>query len=100
VSTLAQAKTMASTGFANATSTATGTGTITITTGTGDPKVVAITSANSSLAGVRDAINNANAGVTATIVNDGSATPFRLLITANDTGTANAFTITDGLSGS
>jgi flagellar hook-associated protein 2 len=100
VSSLAQAKTMASAGFAAAATTATGTGTITITTGSGDPKIVTITGANSTLTGVRDAINNANAGVTATIINDGSATtPYRLLITADGTGTANAFTITDGLTG-
>jgi flagellar hook-associated protein 2 len=98
VGSLAKAKTMASAGFASVTSTATGTGTITITTGSSDPVIVTITSANSTLAGVRDAINNANAGVTATIVNDGTATPYRLLITADDTGTANAFNITDSLS--
>jgi flagellar hook-associated protein 2 len=100
VSSLAQAKTMASAGFADATTTSTGTGTITITTGSSAPVIVTITSATSTLAGVRDAINKANAGVTATIINNGSSTnPYQLLITADDTGTANAFTITDGLTG-
>jgi flagellar hook-associated protein 2 len=99
VGNLAQARTMISSGFADTTSTATGTGTITITTGSGTPKVVTINSANSTLKGVCDAINNASAGVTATIINDGSSTPYKLLIAANDTGTANSFTITDSLSG-
>jgi flagellar hook-associated protein 2 len=51
------------------------------------------------LSGVRDAINNSGAGVTATIINDGSSTPYRLMITADDTGTANSFTVTSSLSG-
>ena len=93
VSSLAQAKSMASSGFADTTSTATGTGTITITTGSGDPVTITINSANSTLTGVRNAINNANAGVTATIINDGTASPYKLLIRANDTGTENSFTI-------
>ncbi len=99
VSQLAQAQTTASAGFA-ATSTTTGTGTIVITAGTNAPVTVTITSSNNTLTGVRNAINNANAGVTATIVNDGSSTaPYRLLITSNDTGEANAFIIEDTLSG-
>jgi flagellar hook-associated protein 2 len=99
VTSLAQAKSMASAGFADSTSAATGTGAITITTGANAPVTITINSSNSTLAGVRDAINNANAGVTATIVNDGTATPYKLLIRANDAGTANSFTVTDGLSG-
>jgi flagellar hook-associated protein 2 len=99
VSNLAQAKTMASSGFADATSAALGTGTFTITTGTNDPVTLTINSSNNTLNGLRDAINNADAGVTAAIINDGSATPYRILITAKDMGTANAFTVTDNLSG-
>lgn len=48
---------------------------------------------NNSLAGIRDAINAANAGVTATIVNDGSATPYRLTLTSNDMGVANSLKV-------
>jgi flagellar hook-associated protein 2 len=99
VSSLAQARTVASTGFADTTSTATGTGTLTITTGSNDPVTVTINSSNSTLNGVCNAINNANAGVRATIINDGSSTPYRLMITAEETGTANSFTLTDNLSG-
>jgi len=43
--------------------------------------------ANASLEGVRDAINKAGIGVTASIVNDGSATPYRLVLTSDKTGT-------------
>jgi flagellar hook-associated protein 2 len=99
VSSLAQAKTMASAGFSDTAATTTGTGTLTITTGSNNPVIVTINSSNSTLKGVRDAINNANAGVTATIINDGSSAPYKLLITADDTGTASSFTLTDSLSG-
>ncbi len=50
---------------------------------------VTLTSANNTLQGLRDAINNSGAKVTATLMNDGSSTtPYRLVITANDTGKA------------
>jgi flagellar hook-associated protein 2 len=42
------------------------------------------------LSGIRDAINHADAGVTATIVNDGSNTPYRLSISNNVTGKTNS----------
>ncbi|HTY60963.1 MAG TPA: flagellar filament capping protein FliD [Acidobacteriota bacterium] len=99
VSNLAQAQTMISSSFADANSTSLGTGTITITKGSGDPVTITINSANSTLSGLCDAINNAQAGVTASIINDGSSTPYRLMITSNATGTANAFTVTSSLSG-
>lgn len=47
---------------------------------------VTIDTTNNSLQGIRDAINNANIGVTATIVSDGSAAPNRLVIKSNSTG--------------
>jgi flagellar hook-associated protein 2 len=99
IGSLAQANSMASSGFASATTAAAGTGTITVTTGSSDPVTITINSTNNTLNGVRDAINNANAGVTATIVNDGSASPYKLLLRANDTGTANSFTVADNLTG-
>ncbi len=56
------------------------------TTFTQDPtqatKTVTIDSTNNSLQGIRDAINAANIGVTASIVNDGSSTPYRLQLTS------------------
>ncbi len=99
VSSLAQARTMASSNFADADTTSAGTGTLVFQVGTGDPVTVTIDSTNNTLTGIRNAINAADAGVTATIINDGSGSPYRLLLTSNDTGTANAFTVTNNLSG-
>jgi flagellar hook-associated protein 2 len=51
--------------------------------------VVTIDSTNNTLEGIRDAVNKAGLGVTATIVSDGSANPYHLVFTSNATG-ANA----------
>ncbi len=58
----------------------------TITLGTGDQ----------SLQGIRDAINKGDMGVTATIVSDGSAKPYHLVLTSNKTGEATTMKITVG----
>ena len=52
---------------------------------------VTIDSSNSTLGGVRDAINQANFGVTAAIVSDGSG--YRLLISSNSTGADNSLRV-------
>ena len=50
---------------------------------------ITIDSSNNSLTGLRDAINNAKAGVTATIVDaDGSGTQNKLILTSTATGAA------------
>lgn len=49
-------------------------------------KTVTINSSNNTLAGIRDAINNANVGVNATIVNDGGTNPYRLVLTSETSG--------------
>ena len=46
-----------------------------------------------TLADMRDAINSANIGVSAAIVNDGSATPYRLTLSSTQTGAANSMKI-------
>jgi flagellar hook-associated protein 2 len=46
--------------------------------------------AGATLQDMRTAINAANIGVTATIVNDGSGTPYRLSLSSNNEGTSNA----------
>lgn len=56
-------------------------------------KTVTIDSTNNSLAGIRDAVNKAAIGVTATIVNDGSGTPYRLSLSSGATGTATSMKI-------
>lgn len=56
-------------------------------------KTVTIDSSNNSLQGMRDAINNAKIGVTATIVNDGGATPYRLALSSDSIGKTNSMKI-------
>ena len=56
-------------------------------TNNGSPtKSITIDANNNSLAGIRNAINAAAIGVTASIVNDGSATPYRIVLTNTQTG--------------
>lgn len=74
---------------------ASSTGTIGIQVGGGAVVNVTIDSSNNTLRGVRDAINEANAGVQASVVNDGTA--YRLVLTANQSGTANTINVTNGL---
>jgi len=52
---------------------------------------IVIDSSNNSLEGVRDAINDADAGVNATIVNDGSG--FRLLLSSDFSGERNSLQV-------
>ncbi|WP_210543924.1 flagellar filament capping protein FliD [Rhodoferax sp. PAMC 29310] len=53
-----------------------------------------IDGSNNTLGGIRDAINAAAPGVTATIVNDGSGTPYRLALSSSSSGASNSFKIT------
>lgn len=96
VSQLAQAQTLTTrnTQPDNKTAIATADSKITIQQG-GDKKPVTIdiSAANSSLTGIRDAINKAEAGVTASVINVGNG-EYRLSITAADTGADNAMTLT------
>ncbi len=102
--TLAQAHKLASTAFADITSTV-GSGTITFRFGEYDatestftPKsgaaseTVVIDNTNNTLAGIRDAINNADIAVSASVINDG--TGYRLLISSTSTGDENGLEIT------
>lgn len=54
---------------------------------------ITIDSSNNSLQGIRDAINAAKIGVTAMIVNDGGATPYRLALSSDALGVANSMRI-------
>ena len=56
------------------------------------PVTIDISAANSSLTGIRDAINKADAGVSASIINVGNG-EYRLSITSKETGEDNAMTI-------
>src|SRR5262249_47342191 len=102
VQILAQAQTLAATALPT-TSTAVGSGTITLQFGTYSggaftanadraTQTITIAPGQSSLASVRDAINAAGAGVSASIVNVG--TGYRLALTSQASGAANAMRIT------
>ncbi|PRC91489.1 flagellar filament capping protein FliD [Solimicrobium silvestre] len=112
VNQLAQSQTLIAAGQASTTS-AIGVGTISFNLGTTNgtvtngqygagttftnsgaaAKTVTITSADDSLTGIAAAINAANIGVTASILNDGSSTPNRLSLTSTATGAANSLQI-------
>lgn len=55
---------------------------------------VTIDATNNSLQGIRDAINAANIGVSASIVGDGSATPYHLVLASTKTGANSSLKIT------
>ncbi len=59
---------------------------------------IVIDSTNNTLTGIRDAINKAAIGITATIVSDGSATPNHLVLSSTKTGVSSSFKI--GVTGS
>ena len=109
VTTLAESQSFASTAYASTDTF--GTGTLTLTFGTptyngttpdtydtfiADATKTAvnidITTSNNTLEGLRDAINDADAGVSASLLKDGEN--FRLLITTDDTGESNSLQIT------
>ncbi|MDL2356506.1 MAG: flagellar filament capping protein FliD, partial [Pseudomonadota bacterium] len=91
VSQLARQYKLSSAGHADATAQL-GTGSMSIQVGAN--AAVTIPAADYTLKGLSDAINAAKAGVSATIVNDGSAN--HLVITATDTGLANSIKVTAG----
>jgi flagellar hook-associated protein 2 len=96
VNSLAQAQQIASQGFASTTSAITQ-GTFQIGLASGQSATITIDGTNDTLQGLANAINNANVGVSASIINDGSAQPYRLLLTSSKSGTANAISINNGL---
>lgn len=102
VDTLAAAHSVATGEFTSTTDTV-GTGSLTFQFGTysggtfspnGDKaaQTITIASGQNTLAGIRDAVNAADAGVTASIVNNGSGE--RLVFSSTDSGTENSLKIT------
>jgi flagellar hook-associated protein 2 len=87
---LAEAQSLVSAGFASAGSSL-GAGSITIQTGSSSPVTVTIASGEDTLNGIADAINQANAGVQAAVVYNGSS--YLLSLSAQNTGSAGAFTV-------
>jgi flagellar hook-associated protein 2 len=92
VTQLASNDKIASSAYADSTTTAVGTGSLSFTVN-GQTMNLTVDGSNNTLAGLRDAINNAsdNPGVTATILNEVSGS--RLILTSTETGTANAISI-------
>lgn len=77
------------------------TGTLAISIGGGGAVNVVIDGSNNSLSGIRQAINDAGAGVTATIVHDGTTN--RLLLTSDTSGSVGSINVAvtdDGSGGS
>jgi flagellar hook-associated protein 2 len=95
---LAQAESLLSAGFAS-TSGSLGAGSLTIQVGSGTAQTVQIAAGQDTLSGIADAINRAALGVQASVLFDGTA--YHLLLAGNDTGAANAFTVSGsgGLAG-
>ena len=100
VLSLARNHQLASQGFSDRAQNLLGTGSSSIQVGDGSAHVVTVDGGNNSLAGIRDAINDAGAGVTASIINDGSAAnPYRLVLTSDNTGLNGKITISSNLAG-
>ena len=72
-------------------------GTISLQVGGGTATTITIDSRNNTLQGLADAINSAGGDVRANIVNDGSASPYRLLLSTAKTGAANTIAVTNNL---
>lgn len=97
---LARNHQIASQGFADQSSALLGTGTITLSMGSGSAKTITIDATNNSLVGLKNAINDAGAGVKASIISDGSTTAsYRLILTAEKSGAANAIKVSANLTG-
>lgn len=88
VSKLAQSDKLVSAGVATGTKFTAAGGTMSISV---NGKTVPVTTVDGTLASLSNAINKANAGVTATVLNDGTSD--RLVITGNETGNANSVSI-------
>ncbi len=104
VNQMAKAQSVAAPSVANS-DTAVGTGTINITLGSYDsgsntftanpdktPVSINIGTGQQTLAGIKQAINDSDAGVSASIINDGSGD--RLVLTSKETGAVNGFKLT------
>lgn len=87
---LAQTETLTSSGFAS-TSGSLGAGSLAIKIGSGSPVTVTVPSGQDTLSGIATAINQAGAGVQATVIYDGAN--YHLALTADTAGTAAGFTV-------
>jgi flagellar hook-associated protein 2 len=100
VNRIAQAEQRQSQGYLDTTSTQIGTGSVTVGVGSA-AKSITLDSTNNTLAGLKDAINRADVGVTASIVDlgSGSTHDYHLQLTGKSTGASSSITWNPTLAG-
>lgn len=99
VDQLAQNQQIASQGFSSS-SAIVGTGTVEISLAGGAVKTITLEPGKNSLEYLKSAINDARAGISAAIINDGSSNqPYRLILTSNQSGAANVISFSSSLTG-
>ncbi|SDZ76060.1 flagellar hook-associated protein 2 [Desulfuromusa kysingii] len=96
VVSLAQVQKNVSQGYADKSAHGFSLGELTLTVGDNEAVSITIDETNNSLEGVVQAINDADAGVNASIINDGTDSPYRLVLTGENV--ASGFTLTSALS--
>lgn len=94
VVSLAQVEKNVSQGYASKITNNFGAGELTFSVGENDPVTISIDKSNNSLEGIMQAINDADVGVNAAIINDGTANPYRLVLTGEDAATSYSMTST------
>ncbi|MFG0333795.1 MAG: flagellar filament capping protein FliD [Maioricimonas sp. JB049] len=101
INQLAAAHQVASQGFSDDNAAVTE-GTFSLRVGDRPESTITVDSSNNTLQGFVDAINSADAGVTASIVRDGSgsSTPYRILLSSRHTGADNVISVTSNLAAS
>ncbi len=90
----AKAHTLATQAFSSQTTPSFGSGTLTLSVG-GSSKAITVDAGNNSLTGIKESINSANMGISASVVNDGSG--YRLVLNSANSGASNviSMSITD-----
>lgn len=93
VESLASTQTLVSQGLASRTDPNGTDGVLTFTFGDGTTKTLDLTGQDTSIDGIIQAINaDESLGIQATVLNDGSASPYRLMLSSTETGTDAALT--------
>lgn len=88
VVSLAQVQKMVTQGYVDKNAATFGFGELTLNVGGNEPITITIDGTNNSLEGVMAAINAADAGVSAAIINDGTDSPYRLVLAGNEPATS------------
>ncbi len=95
VVSLAHVQKNVSQGYADKNENNFGTGQLTLNAGDNGPVTLTIDETNNSLEGIMQAINDADVGVNAAIINDGTVSPYRLVLSSKDVATT--FSLTSNL---